>query len=71
MWPLRVIVADARRHNVPVLPVDINRSRPQYTVEETGTGWGVRVSLASVKGISQEQVTRIEAGQPCNSLQDF
>lgn len=23
MWPLRVIVADARRHNVPVLPVDV------------------------------------------------
>ncbi|MET8516027.1 DNA polymerase III subunit alpha [Streptomyces sp. NPDC005077] len=71
MWPLRVIVADARRHNVPVLPVDINRSRPAHTVEETSTGWGVRLSLSSVKGISEDQLERIAAGQPYNSLQDF
>ncbi|MFF3958477.1 DNA polymerase III subunit alpha [Streptomyces sp. NPDC001890] len=71
MWPSRVIVADARRHNVPILPVDINCSRPQYTVEETDSGWGVRLSLSSVKGISQEQVTRIADGQPYNCLQDF
>ncbi len=71
MWPLRVIVSDARRHNVPVLPVDINASKPAYTVEATGTGFGVRLSLSSVKGISKEEVTRIAAGQPYNSLQDF
>ncbi|MER7810300.1 DNA polymerase III subunit alpha [Streptomyces sp900116325] len=71
MWPLRVIVADARRHNVPVLPVDINRSRPAYTVEETDAGWGVRLSLSSVKGIAEDQVERIATGQPYNSLQDF
>ncbi|MFD3657792.1 hypothetical protein [Streptomyces sp. NPDC058620] len=71
MWPLRVIVADARRHNVPILPVDVNHSRPTYTVEKTGTGFGVRLSLSSVKGISEDQVTRIAAGQPYNSLQDF
>ncbi|SEG80601.1 DNA polymerase III, alpha subunit [Actinacidiphila yanglinensis] len=33
MWPKRVIVADARRHDVPVLPVDVNRSRVRHTVE--------------------------------------
>jgi error-prone DNA polymerase len=33
MWPKRVIVADARRHDVPVLPVDVNHSRPRHTVE--------------------------------------
>ncbi|MEV6250625.1 DNA polymerase III subunit alpha [Streptomyces sp. NPDC051742] len=71
MWPLRVIVSDARRHGVPVLPVDINASKPVYTVEATGTGFGVRLSLSSVKGISAEQVARIAAGQPYNSLQDF
>ncbi|WP_330315081.1 DNA polymerase III subunit alpha [Streptomyces sp. NBC_00523] len=71
MWPPRVIVADARRHHVPVLPVDINRSRPSHTVEETPAGWGVRLSLSSVKGISEDQVARITAGQPYHSLQDF
>ncbi|MFJ2937928.1 DNA polymerase III subunit alpha [Streptomyces sp. NPDC087219] len=71
MWPLRVIVSDARRHNVPILPVDINASKPAYTVEATQAGFGVRLSLSSVKGISEEQVARIAAGQPYNSLQDF
>ncbi|MFD8692713.1 DNA polymerase III subunit alpha [Streptomyces sp. NPDC059651] len=71
MWPARVIVSDARRHNVPVLPVDINHSQPAYTVEKTPTGWGVRLSLSSVKGISEDQVTQVAAGQPYNSLQDF
>ncbi|WP_331762240.1 DNA polymerase III subunit alpha (plasmid) [Streptomyces sp. NBC_01527] len=71
MWPLRVIVADARRHNVPVLPVDVNKSAPTHQVEQTDTGFGVRLSLSSVKGISEDQVARIAAGQPYNSLQDF
>ncbi|XIE81643.1 DNA polymerase III subunit alpha [Streptomyces sp. SBR177] len=71
MWPLRVIVADARRHNVPVLPVDINTSRPQYTVEKTPDGWGVRISLSSVHGISEDEVARIAQAQPYTSLQDF
>ncbi|MER7699218.1 DNA polymerase III subunit alpha [Streptomyces sp. NPDC096095] len=71
MWPARVIVADARRHDVPVLPVDINASQAQYAVERTGSGWGVRVSLATVHGISDDEVTRITEGRPFTSLQDF
>ncbi|MFD0367686.1 DNA polymerase III subunit alpha [Streptomyces sp. NPDC127114] len=71
MWPLRVIVADARRHDVPILPVDINTSRPEYTVEKTDTGWGVRISLSSVKGISEDEVARIAEAAPYTSLQDF
>ncbi|BDH10534.1 DNA polymerase III subunit alpha [Streptomyces hygroscopicus] len=72
MWPKRVIVADARRHNVPVLPVDVNHSRAAHTVEavEDGT-WGVRLALSAVKGISDDQVERIAAGQPYTSVQDF
>ncbi|MER5556151.1 DNA polymerase III subunit alpha [Streptomyces sp. NPDC002793] len=71
MWPMRVIVADARRHNVPVLPVDVNKSAPAHQVEQTDSGPGVRLSLSTVKGISEEQVARITAGQPYNSLQDL
>ncbi|MGW6688358.1 DNA polymerase III subunit alpha [Streptomyces sp. NPDC054961] len=72
MWPPRVIVSDARRHGVPVLPVDVNLSRPAHRVERVeGGAWGVRLSLASVRGISGEQVDRIAAGQPYNGLQDF
>ncbi|MFB6864271.1 DNA polymerase III subunit alpha [Streptomyces virginiae] len=72
MWPARVIVSDARRHGVPVLQVDVNRSAAAHRIEETAGGvWGVRLSLSSVKGISEDQVARIAAGQPYNGLQDF
>jgi error-prone DNA polymerase len=72
MWPKRVLVSDARRHGVPVLPVDINRSRAAHTVEKTdGERWGVRLALSGVHGISEGECARIEEGQPYGSLSDF
>ncbi|MEU9408948.1 DNA polymerase III subunit alpha [Streptomyces sp. NPDC048281] len=72
MWPKRVLVADARRGGVPVLPVDVNDSRVKHTVEKTdGDRWGVRLALSGVRGISGEESARIEEGQPYGSLSDF
>ncbi|MEZ0096185.1 DNA-directed DNA polymerase III PolC, partial [Streptacidiphilus sp. EB129] len=71
MWPRRVIVADARRHNVAILPVDVNASRPQYSVERTDAGWGVRLALSAVKGACDDEVQRLAAGQPYAGLQDL
>ena len=71
MWPRRVIVADARRHGVPILPVDVNASRPRYSVEKTTDGWGVRLALSAVKGASEDEVRRLAAGQPYAGLQDL
>ncbi|WP_205709722.1 DNA polymerase III subunit alpha, partial [Kineococcus siccus] len=36
-----------------------------------GTGYGIRLSLAEVKGISEAEVARIVAGQPYRSLADL
>jgi error-prone DNA polymerase len=36
-----------------------------------GTGFGIRLSLTDVKGISEAEVTRIVAGQPYRSLADL
>ncbi len=36
-----------------------------------GTGWGIRLSLADVGGISEAEVARIVTGQPYASLADF
>ncbi|MFC4955553.1 DNA polymerase III subunit alpha [Streptomyces mauvecolor] len=71
MWPRRLIVSDMRRNHVPVLPVDVNASRAAHRVEETATGWGVRLALSTVRGISEAETARIEAGQPYSSLQDL
>ncbi|MFF1443320.1 DNA polymerase III subunit alpha [Streptomyces sp. NPDC058295] len=71
MWPRRVIVADARRHGVPVLPVDVNHSRAHHSVEQTAQGRGVRLAFTTVKGISEAEVARLVAGQPYTGLQDL
>ncbi|KMS74169.1 DNA polymerase III subunit alpha [Streptomyces viridochromogenes] len=71
MWPRRVLVADARRHGVPILPVDINHSRAAHVVEQTEQGWGVRLAASTVKGISEAEVARLVAGQPYTGLQDL
>lgn len=72
MWPKRVIVADARRGGVSVLPVDVNHSRKEHIVERVdGERWGVRLALSGVRGIGTDECARIEAGQPYASLSDF
>ncbi|MFF2995585.1 DNA polymerase III subunit alpha [Streptomyces sp. NPDC057950] len=72
MWPKRVLVSDARRRGVPLLPVDVNRSQVKHTVEKTdGEQWGVRLALSAVHGISEDESARIEGGRPYGSLSDF
>lgn len=72
MWPRRVIAADAERHNVPILPVDVNRSATAYRVEPVdGARYGVRMALSGIRSITEEQARRIEAGAPYTSLADL
>ncbi|MCX4783939.1 DNA polymerase III subunit alpha [Streptomyces sp. NBC_01264] len=72
MWEKRIIVADARRHGIEVRNVDVNHSAAAHRVEPAGDGtWAVRLSLAEVRGITDEQTERIVAGQPYASLQDL
>ncbi|MFD8666225.1 DNA polymerase III subunit alpha, partial [Streptomyces microflavus] len=71
LWPARVLVADARRRGVPVLPVDVNESDTSYRVVQTERGWGVRLSLSGVKGISKDEAARLAWGRPYSSLQDL
>ncbi len=40
-------------------------------VEERASGYGIRLSLAEVKGISGDEVARVVAGQPYHSLADL
>ncbi|MEU2157944.1 DNA polymerase III subunit alpha [Streptomyces sp. NPDC019396] len=76
MYPKRLLLADARRRGVPVLPLDVNRSAVAHHIElvsDDGDGgvWGLRLAFADVHGISESEATRIEAEQPYASLLDF
>jgi error-prone DNA polymerase len=79
MYPKRLILDDARQFGVTVLGLDVNHSADEYVVERTGApdeadpgaGYGIRLSLAEVKGISEAEVGRIVAARPYHSLTDF
>ena len=64
MYPRRVLLDDARRAGVPILPLDIHRSEPEYVAEETGEGTangaiGIRIGLQDVHGISAADIRSI------------
>ncbi|WP_037670362.1 DNA polymerase III subunit alpha [Streptomyces griseus] len=73
MYPKRLLLADARRRGVPVLPLDVNESGVAHRIElvsESGV-WGLRLALSDVHGISEAEAARIADGQPYASLLDF
>ncbi|MCA4131319.1 DNA polymerase III subunit alpha [Arthrobacter sp. M4] len=76
MYPKRLLVAEARRMGIPILPLDINKSQAEYRVEkvESGPGrgkLGIRLSLNGIYGLSGSELKRIVTGQPYDSLADL
>jgi error-prone DNA polymerase len=54
-----VIVGDARRHGVEILPPHVDRSRKRCILE----GEGIRLSFAYVKGLGEAATERLEQAQ--------
>ena len=62
------LVKDAQRHGLQFLPLDINRSQYEFTVEEVDGEKKVRVGLKYVRGLRKEVAEKIiaerEKGSP-------
>jgi error-prone DNA polymerase len=79
MYPKRLIIEDAREHGVVILPLDVNRSEPDYVVERIGGGdgearYGIRLALRDVHGINEAEIRSIleaRAEKPFRDLGDF
>ncbi|MGO1544704.1 MAG: DNA polymerase III subunit alpha [Gulosibacter sp.] len=81
MYPKRLLLGDARRIGVPILPIDVQISTDRFVVErvqdtppghETRTGdLGIRLALADIRGMSESEQTRIIAERPYEGLGDF
>ncbi|MGH2711633.1 MAG: OB-fold nucleic acid binding domain-containing protein, partial [Actinomycetota bacterium] len=74
MYPRRLILEDARHCGVPILPLDVNRSQKAYIVEPTDDGFGIRLALQDVHGISDAEMRSIlesRARKPFASVDDF
>ncbi|GAA1351483.1 DNA polymerase III subunit alpha [Falsarthrobacter nasiphocae] len=73
MYPRRLLMAEARRMGIPILPLDVNRSLDRYRAESLGDAEGskgIRLSLKDIKGIQAGEVQRLVAGQPYSSITD-
>ena len=69
-------IGDARAHELPVLPPDVNRSQKKFSVEKLENGKrGIRFGLEAIKGVGGIAVdTLIEArttGGEFKSIMDF
>lgn len=71
MYPRRLLLTEARRMGVPILPLDVSASTDAYVVEQTGGQLGIRLSLADVHGMSEAELARILAHQPYEGIGDF
>ena len=76
MYPKRLLVAEARRMGIPILPVDINASSDEYRVERIESGpdvgkLGIRLTLKGIYGLSDAELRRVVAGQPYASIADL
>ncbi|MFI5260989.1 MAG: OB-fold nucleic acid binding domain-containing protein, partial [Candidatus Limnocylindrales bacterium] len=80
-YPVEVLINDARRHGVAILPVDLERSRFRTATEWVGgphepraaAGYGIRLGLHLVNGIGEESAERLVAERalgPFRSLAD-
>ena len=69
-YPPRVLVAEARRSGVKILPPDVNHSDDRYTVEDGA----IRVSLKQLRGMSEDALDSILSARmrgSFTSLRDF
>ena len=51
--------------------VEPDPAGPAASTRQPGDGWGIRMALTEVKGISQAQVAAVVAGRPYAGLEDF
>lgn len=69
-WSPAVIVTDARRHKLKVLPVDVNRSIGKCTLEDGA----IRLGFTYVDGFGEKIIAALEAARgdmPFTGLEDF
>ncbi len=70
-YPPATICLEAGLRGVPILPLDINRSGREFTVEDRKGRKGIRVSLARVKGMGQGALDSILTARERAAFRSF
>ncbi len=71
MYPKRLLLSEARRLGVKILPLDVNKSKDEYLVEKTIDGTAIRMAITDLHGISNSEISRIIKQAPFIDLADF
>jgi error-prone DNA polymerase len=71
MYPRRLLLAEARKIGVELLPIDVNKSNREFSVEKHGAKLAVRMSISEISAISEPEVSRILQHRPFTDLRDF
>jgi error-prone DNA polymerase len=71
MYPKRLLLSEARRLGVKILPIDVNKSKDEYLVEKIPEGVAIRMALTDLHGISNAEIVRIIKNAPYLDLADF
>ena len=72
MYPRRLLLAEARRLGVNILPLDVNKSTDEYLVEKLPDGaLAVRLALTELQSVSTTEIKRIIKNAPYADLGDF
>jgi error-prone DNA polymerase len=67
MYPRRLLLAEARRLGVKLLPIDVNVSTNEFLVEPEG----IRMALSDIAGMSEAELGRIIENRPYLDVADF
>jgi error-prone DNA polymerase len=81
MYPRRLILEDARHHDIGILPLDVNASEEEYVVEVLDAPdvvgsrghrrFGIRLALKDVRGISEAEKRSILEGRADRAYSDM
>jgi error-prone DNA polymerase len=66
-WSPAVLVGDARRHGIRILPVDIQRSQARCTVE----AGGIRLGMNYVQGLGEAGIARLEEARNARTFAEL
>ena len=74
-YPPKVLIQDAKRHGIKILPIDVNRSGARCAIEADARGGkAIRLRLVCIKGVSLQKarvIERVRSDGPFASLRDF
>ena len=69
-----VVINDAKRHGIAVLPIDVNESAWEHDTRRLGDAHAIRLGLRQVKGIDERAKVTLERERaigPYRSIRDF